>query len=71
MKTTIISEYKRGGKTVLLEKLHSVTDDDRYRVTIVTRNSSLTKATELFLSQIPSGAKGTLTKQIDDYREKH
>ena len=71
MKTTIIAEYRRGGKTVLLEKLHSATDENRYRVTLVTRNPSMTKAAELFLSHIPDGAKDNLTKQIDDYREKH
>lgn len=71
MKTTIIAEYRRGGKTVLLEKIYSDATDDRYRVTLVTRNPSFTKAAELFLSHIPDGAKDNLTKQIDDYREKH
>lgn len=70
MKTTIIAEYRRGGKTVLLEKLHSVTDDNRYRVTLITRNPSMTKAAELFLSHVPDGSKDNLTKLIDDYREK-
>lgn len=71
MKTTIIAEFRGKGKTVLLEKLHSVVADDRYRVTVVTRNPSLNNAAELFLTQIPPRSLGYLRKQIDDYREKH
>lgn len=69
MTSTILAEYRRGKKTVLLERVNVEFGSD-YRVTLCRRFSSLDKAKEAFFAETPATAREQLEKQLKDSNTK-
>ena len=63
MTATILAESRRGGKTVIIERLNGESGHE-YRVTISERFHSLPKAREAFLASTPPSMAETLSRQI-------
>ena len=63
MRTTVLAESRRGGKTAVIERLN-LEDGKAYRVTVSQRYTSLGKAQSAFLDEAPPTVREKLSKQI-------